>query len=231
MGFNNQGVDHLIANVNQAHFRGILGINLGKNFDTPLANAVTDYVIGLQKVYRYASYVTINISSPNTPGLRQLQQEDELDHLLRTLKQEQQSLTQQYEKYVPLVLKIAPDLTESEVEHIAHKLLDYQIDGVIATNTTLSRVGVENLPHATERGGLSGAPLTQKATQIVKQLHEHLQGKIPIIAAGGIMTANDALAKFRAGASLVQLYTGLIYRGPALLKEIVNLLRVERWPG
>ena len=222
MGFNNQGVDQLIANIQKARFSGILGINIGKNFDTPLENATDDYLIGLQKIYAYADYVAVNISSPNTPGLRQLQQGDELENLLSSLKQAQQQLAKQHKKYVPLVVKIAPDLSDNALSELAEKLLAHQIDGVIATNTTLSRAGVENLPSADETGGLSGAPLTKRATQIVQHLNHTLQGKIPIIAAGGVMSAADAQEKLEAGASLVQIYTGLIYKGPYLVKEIVN---------
>jgi len=220
MGFNNQGIDRLLENVQKARFDGILGINIGKNFDTPLEKAVDDYLIGLHKVYAHADYVTVNISSPNTPGLRQLQHGDELERILKPLKQAQQQLATEHNKYVPLVIKIAPDLSEAELTIIAEKLLAYDIEGVIATNTTLSRAGVENLPCANEKGGLSGAPLSARATQIVQQLSATLQGKIPIIAVGGVMSASDVQEKIKAGASLVQIYTGLIYRGPALLKDL-----------
>jgi dihydroorotate dehydrogenase len=222
MGFNNEGVDKLIKNVQKANYKGILGINIGKNFDTPLDKAVDDYLICLEKVYTYADYVTINISSPNTQGLRQLQKGDELDHLLTGLKEAQQQLATQHNKYVPLVVKIAPDLSETEIVSIAEKLLAHKIDGVIATNTTLSREGVENLPDSKEAGGLSGAPLSARATEVVQQLSAALNNKIPIIAAGGVMSAADAQDKIKAGASLVQIYTGLIYRGPGLIKEIIN---------
>ncbi len=224
MGFNNDGVDKLLAQVQKARFSGILGINIGKNVDTPLENAVDDYLVCLRKVYAYADYVTVNISSPNTPGLRQLQQGEELDRLLSVLKQAQQQLADQHNKYVPLVIKIAPDLSEEELTVMANKLLAYKIDGVIATNTTLSRVGVEkNAALSNESGGLSGAPLKARSTQIVQQLSKILQNKIPIIAAGGIMSSDDAVEKRNAGASLVQLYTGLIYRGPTLVKEMKDL--------
>ena len=227
MGFNNKGVDELVDNVKKTHFSGILGINIGKNFDTPLEKAVDDYLICLHKVYAVADYVTINISSPNTPGLRQLQQEDELARLLKTLKQAQQQLAKKHNKYVPLVVKIAPDLNEVELTSIAKKLLEYNIDGVIATNTTLSRIGVENFSHANEKGGLSGAPLLAPTTKIVQHLNVTLQNKIPIIAAGGVMSAADAQQKFTAGASLVQIYTGLIYKGPTLVKEIGIMVNDE----
>ena len=222
MGFNNEGVDKLIENVENANYRGILGINIGKNFDTPLDKAVDDYLICLQKVYTYADYVTINISSPNTQGLRQLQKGDELDRLLIALKEAQQQLATKHNKYVPLLVKIAPDLSKAEVISIAEKLLAHKIDGVIATNTTLSRDGVEMLPHSKEAGGLSGAPLSGRATEVIQQLSAALNNKIPIIAAGGVMSAADAQDKFNAGASLVQIFTGLIYQGPGLIKEIIN---------
>ncbi len=222
MGFNNDGIDNLLANVKKAHFKGILGINIGKNFDTPLPQALGDYLICLHKIYAYADYITINISSPNTPGLRQLQQAKELAQLLSGLKQAQQQLAQQHKKYVPLVIKIAPDLSTTELTTIAEQLLEYQIEGVIATNTTLSRCGVENLPHAQEAGGLSGAPLSARATEVVAQLYHLLGDQIPIIAAGGVMSVADAQAKWQAGARLIQVYTGLIYQGPTLIKELAE---------
>lgn len=225
MGFNNQGIDNLLANVKKAHFQGILGINIGKNFDTPLERALDDYLVCLDKVYAYADYVTVNISSPNTPGLRQLQQAKALAQLLGGLKQAQQQLAQQHEKYVPLVIKIAPDLSDIELSILAEQLLEYQVEGVIATNTTLSRSGVENLPNANESGGLSGAPLSARATAVVAQLHQFLGEQIPIIAAGGVMSVADAQAKWQAGASLIQVYTGLIYHGPTLIKELVAASR------
>ncbi len=222
MGFNNKGVDNLVANIQKTHFSGILGINIGKNSDTPLENAIDDYLFCLNKVYPYADYVAINISSPNTPELRQLQHEEKLEQLLSALKQAQQQLTDKYDKYVPIVIKIAPDVTKSELDKIADKLLVYSIDGVIGTNTTTSRKGLTNVAHADEAGGLSGAPLSDSATDIIKQLNVKLQGKIPIIAAGGVMSALDAQEKRLAGASLIQIYTGLIYSGPALVKKTIN---------
>lgn len=228
MGFNNQGVDQLVKNIQQASFGGLLGINIGKNFDTPLEKAVDDYLVCLHKVYAVADYVTVNISSPNTPGLRQLQLGEELDRLLSALKNAQLQLAKVHKKYVPLVVKIAPDLSEAELVAIANQLLASQIDGVIATNTSLSRVGVENQPSANEMGGLSGAPLLGRATQVVQQLSAALQGQIPIIAAGGVMSGADAQEKIKAGASLVQIYTGLIYRGPMLVKEIIDSFGSER---
>lgn len=222
LGFNNQGVDKLVANVRDANYHGILGINIGKNFDTPMEQAANDYLTCLIKVYRYADYVAVNISSPNTPHLRQLQNVDELDKLLDVLKSKQQELADTHAKYIPLAVKIAPDLEPPQIESIAALLMKHQIDGVIATNTTLSRAGVETLPHACETGGLSGAPLTQRSTAVIRQLHVMLQGAIPIIAAGGIMCAADAREKIDAGASLVQIYSGLIYRGPRLVREVAQ---------
>ena len=225
MGFNNRGVDYLLANVRHARYRGVLGINIGKNFDTPVERAVDDYLVGLRKAYPYASYVAVNISSPNTPNLRHLQEHDALLALLRALKAEQQQLAQQYGKYVPLAVKIAPDLAAAAVVDIAELIRDQRIDGVIATNTTLARDSVAHLAHGNEAGGLSGAPLTQRATEVVSQLHEVLRDEVPIIAVGGIMTAADAVAKLRAGASLVQIYSGFIYRGPGLIREVAEALR------
>lgn len=222
MGFNNQGVDKLIKNILDQEYPCLLGINIGKNFKTPLEEAVLDYLTCFNKVYSHADYVTINISSPNTPGLRQLQQGDELDQLLMPLKKLQHQLADQHNKYVPLVVKIAPDLTVEEIKQFANKLIDHAIDGVIATNTTIAREGVAALRYAEEAGGLSGEPLLSQSTQVVKQLATQLHGKIPIIAAGGIMNAVDAQLKLHAGASLVQVYTGLIYQGPTLVRELVQ---------
>ncbi len=224
MGFNNLGVDHLVAQVQQAKFKGVLGINIGKNFDTPIEKAVDDYLIGLQKVYAHASYVTVNISSPNTANLRDLQQKDQLGQLLAALKETQLSLQQQHQRYVPVVVKIAPDMDSEQLQQVAEQLCQHGIDGVIATNTTLSRVGVEGMTNGDQQGGLSGAPLTVRSTEVVAQLSRFLDGKLPIIAAGGIMSADDAQAKLAAGASLVQVYSGLIYRGPALVRDIVTRL-------
>jgi dihydroorotate dehydrogenase len=219
MGFNNDGVDKLIANVQRASYRGILGINIGKNAATPMENAADDYLICLRKVYAHASYVVVNISSPNTKNLRQLQDEDALNKLLKLLKAEQQKLADTHGKYVPLVLKIAPDMDAVQVTQIARLLVQHRIDGVIATNTTLSREGVENLRHGEENGGLSGAPVRDKSTTVIRQLATVLQGALPIIGVGGIMHGADAAEKICAGAALVQLYSGLIYRGPALVAE------------
>ena len=186
MGFNNLGVDRLIENVKKAQFDGIIGINIGKNADTPIEKAADDYLICLKKVYPYASYITVNISSPNTQNLRQLQQGDEIRQLLAALSQEQQALNRKHKKHVPLVLKIAPDLSTEEIDHIAALLLEFNLDGVIATNTTLSRTAVAEHPAAQEAGGLSGAPVREPATTVIKRLNQQLGGKIPVIAAGGI---------------------------------------------
>src|SRR5690554_2335589 len=224
MGFNNKGVDHLVAQVRKARYRGVLGINIGKNFDTPLERANEDYLIGMRKVYALADYIVINVSSPNTAGLRDLQHGDLLADLLAALKQEQQRLAQQHGRYVPLVIKIAPDMSEQELDQVAEQLLAHGIDGVAATNTTLSRAGVQGLRHGDQGGGLSGRPLQQRATDVVHHLHRRLQGRIPIIGIGGIVDAASALEKLQAGASLVQLYSGLVYRGPTLLDEVLTAL-------
>jgi dihydroorotate dehydrogenase len=225
MGFNNNGVDALIENVKRAKFKGILGINIGKNADTPIEKAADDYLIGLRKVYPYSSYVAINISSPNTKNLRQLQGADELDSLLLQLKTEQQRLASLHQKYVPLALKIAPDLDSVQIKQIAELLIQHQIDGVIATNTTLSREGVENLPHGQESGGLSGSPLCKKSTAVIRQLAIELNGALPIIGGGGILKGEHAVEKIQAGASLVQVYSGLIYRGWDLVAECAAALK------
>ena len=220
MGFNNLGVEHLVSRVKRARYRGVLGINIGKNFDTPLERAAEDYLACLRKVYPLASYVTINVSSPNTKNLRELQRADELAPLLSALKQEQRRLADAHGKYVPLAVKIAPDLDPQQITAIAALLIGHRIDAVIATNTTLARDAVSGLPHANEAGGLSGAPLTAMAREVVRTLSHALDGALPIIGAGGIMTAADGVAMMASGASLVQLYTGLIYRGPALVGEV-----------
>lgn len=224
LGFNNHGVDQLVANVTTSNYKGILGINIGKNFDTPIEKAVDDYRLCLKKVYPLASYVTINISSPNTQNLRQLQGADALDRLLAELKSEQLRLAQQHGEYKPLAVKIAPDLEPSQIEAIAVLLLKHNIDGVIATNTTLARTGIEHLSVSHEAGGLSGAPLTQQSNAVIRKLHQLLNGAIPIIGVGGIMSTQDAKTKMDAGADLIQIYTGLIYQGPDLLPEIAKVV-------
>ncbi|WDE15036.1 quinone-dependent dihydroorotate dehydrogenase [Acinetobacter schindleri] len=222
MGFNNEGVDKLIENVKAAKFKGVLGINIGKNAVTPVENAVDDYLICLEKVYNYASYITVNISSPNTKNLRSLQSGDALTELLETLKNRQLELAQENQHYVPLVLKVAPDLEAEDIAFIAQQLLQFKIDGLIVTNTTLSREGVEGLEHAEEAGGLSGAPVFEKSTACLKAFADVLQGQIPLIGVGGILSGADAAAKKQAGASLVQVYSGLIYTGPTLVKDCVE---------
>jgi len=228
MGFNNLGVDNLIANVKKSRFNGILGINIGKNKDTPLAHAVDDYLACLDKVYAHASYVALNISSPNTQNLRELQKDDALDALLSAIKLRQASLAEQHGKYVPIALKIAPDLDEAQIAAIAALLMVHQIDAVIATNTTLARDAVLGLPHADEAGGLSGLPLRESSTRVIRALSHHLGGAVPIIGVGGILSGADALEKIAAGAQLVQLYSGLIYHGPRLISDCVDALHTHR---
>jgi dihydroorotate dehydrogenase len=228
MGFNNLGVDKLIDNVKRARYQGILGINIGKNFDTPIEQAANDYLIGLRKVYAHASYVAINISSPNTKNLRQLQGGDELDALLSQLKAEQEKLAQRHGKYVPLALKIAPDLDSGQIQQIATLLMRHRIDCVIATNTTLSRENIQHLPLYKETGGLSGAPVRDKSTAVVRQLAAELKGSLPIIGVGGILNGADAVEKMQSGASLVQLYSGLIYRGTDLVAECAAAIKGMR---
>ena len=228
MGFNNLGVDNLVSRVRAARYSGILGINIGKNFDTPVERAVDDYLICLDKVYAHASYVTVNVSSPNTPGLRSLQFGDSLKQLLEALRVRQAQLAQQHGKYVPLAIKIAPDMTDEETVQVAQALLESGMDAVIATNTTLSRVGVEGLVHGDEAGGLSGAPVREKSTHTVKVLAAELAGRLPIIAAGGITEGEHAAEKIAAGASLVQVYSGFIYKGPALIRQSVDAIMALR---
>lgn len=223
MGFNNGGVDAFVANVQASKFyqnkEGVLGLNIGKNADTPIERAADDYLDCLRKVYPYASYVTVNISSPNTKNLRQLQGASELDALLSQLKDAQSRLADQYKRYVPLTLKIAPDIDGDQVKEIAGALLRHRIDGVIATNTTLSRTAVEGMPHGAEAGGLSGAPVFELSNRVIRALRSELGDELPIIGVGGIMKGQDAQAKIAAGAALVQLYSGLIYAGPALVRD------------
>lgn len=224
LGFNNDGVERFVANVQRSGYRGILGVNIGKNFDTPNERAAGDYVACLRAVHAIASYVTINISSPNTKGLRNLQDEEALDALLARVCREREELAQRHGRCVPLVVKIAPDLSDDGLRAVAKLLIEHRIDGAIATNTTLSRDGVEGLPHADEAGGLSGTPLRDRALATLRTLGAALDGALPVIAAGGIMSGDDARARIAAGATLVQLYTGLIYRGPALVDECVRAL-------
>jgi len=222
MGFNNHGADTLVANVRTAKYRGILGINIGKNVGTPMNRAADDYLVAFARVYEVASYVAVNISSPNTQNLRQLQGASELDQLLARLKEAQNHLTEEHGHYVPLALKIAPDLDTVAISSIADALCRYRIDAVIATNTTLARDKVQGLRHANQEGGLSGAPLQEASTAVIHQLAQELAGEIPIIAAGGVLDGAGAREKLDAGATLVQLMSGLVFRGPSLVRECVQ---------
>ncbi|MZR62164.1 quinone-dependent dihydroorotate dehydrogenase [Alcanivorax sp. DP30] len=222
MGFNNLGVDYLVNAVKQSNYEGVLGINIGKNKDTPVEDAVEDYLICQQKVHAYATYLVVNVSSPNTPGLRELQHGDALDRLLATLREAQDRLDQQHRRKVPLVIKIAPDNSAEELQAMAEAFVKHGIDGVCVGNTTLSREGVQDLPHGDEQGGLSGAPLTPIANQALETMSKALNGRIPIIGVGGIRSADDALAKKVLGAELVQIYSGLIYQGPGLVNRIAR---------
>jgi len=224
MGFNNCGVEQLVRNVRAARFEGILGINIGKNFDTPIERAADDYVACMREVYPVASYIAVNVSSPNTKDLRQLQGADELERLLGAIDREGRSLARKHGRRVPVAVKIAPDVDDAAIEAIAERLLAHDVAAVIATNTTVSRAGVTGMRHAAETGGLSGAPLRARATAVVRKLAAALNGALPIIGVGGILSGADARAKRDAGATLVQLYTGLIYRGPALVREAVQAL-------
>ena len=224
MGFNNLGVDHLVAQVRERKFKGVLGINIGKNFDTPVEKASDDYRLCMEKVYAHADYIAVNISSPNTPGLRDLQHAEQLSELLATLKQTQTRLADEQGRYVPLALKIAPDLDDEQIVDMARQLIKHGIDGVIATNTTLSREQVKRSPLAGEQGGLSGWPVRERATEVVGKLAKELDGALPIIGVGGIASGADACDKISAGASLVQVYTGFIYRGPGLITEAAEAL-------
>ncbi|MFT5118312.1 MAG: dihydroorotate dehydrogenase [Kiritimatiellia bacterium] len=228
LGFNNKGVDYLVERVKQRRFTGIIGINIGKNKMTAEADALSDYEIAMTAVYPYADYITVNISSPNTPGLRNLQFGDNLDRLLEGLAVKQQQLTALHQRRVPVLIKIAPDMNAEEVANISRTFLKHAVDGVIATNTTLDKSAVSDSPFAEEMGGLSGAPLTQQSTLIIKQLREHLGQEMPIIGVGGIQQGSDAVEKLAAGANLVQLYSGFIYRGPALIKDARQAIMQNR---
>jgi dihydroorotate dehydrogenase len=208
--------------VERSRYRGVLGINIGKNFDTPIEKAADDYLICLEKVYAHATYVTVNISSPNTKNLRQLQGESELDDLLGQLKARQTQLADKHGRYVPMTLKIAPDMDDAQITNIADALRRHRIDGVIATNTTIGREGVEGQQHASETGGLSGAPVREKSNRVIAALSQKLAGELPIIGVGGITEGAHAAEKIRAGASLVQVYTGFIYGGPQLIGDCIK---------
>ncbi|MCL1124868.1 quinone-dependent dihydroorotate dehydrogenase [Shewanella surugensis] len=227
MGFNNKGVDYLVNNLKLMQSNALVGVNIGKNKDTPVEQGKDDYLICMDKVYPYAAYITVNISSPNTPGLRSLQYGALLDELLLSLKDKQAELTQKHGKYVPLALKIAPDLSMDEIKDIATSVINSQFDGIIATNSTLEREAVKHLPFGNEAGGLSGQPLNHLSTSVVQQLSDCVDGKVPIIAVGGITTAIDARDKFDAGASLIQIYSGFIYQGPQLIKRIMDAYSIK----
>lgn len=219
MGFNNKGVEHLVEQVKSRRYQGILGINIGKNATTPVEDAAQDYVIGLRKVYAHADYITVNVSSPNTQGLRDLQFGDSLNRLLETIKKEQLSLQKEAGRYVPVTVKIAPDMDSFAIQQVATTLLEQGMDGVIATNTTISREGVERYTNGQEVGGLSGLPVRDKSTQVIKALYAELGDKLPIIGVGGILDGESAAEKIKAGAKLIQIYSGFIYRGPRVIKE------------
>ncbi len=227
LGFNNDGVDALVRNVARAQRRGdgALGINIGKNKDTPNESAHTDYLHCLERVYPLADYVTVNISSPNTAGLRELQEEQALRRLVGELREGQERLAARHGRRVPVLVKVAPDLSDEDIDAAARVLGDLGVDGVIATNTTVSRIAVQEHPHAHETGGLSGEPLMNKSTAVLRMLRTRLPETIPLVGAGGILSGADAAKKTAAGASLVQLYTGLVYRGPALIGECVEAIR------
>jgi dihydroorotate dehydrogenase len=224
MGFNNHGVDYLVGRLEGKSFPGPVGVNIGKNASTPLELAHADYLTCFRKVYPHADYVAINVSSPNTPDLRRLQDPGKLAHLLSLLKTSQASLAEIFQKYVPLAVKLSPDLADNSIDEICDILKFFRIDAVIATNTTTGRIGVEEMPFGKEPGGLSGAPVRQAAIHVLRRLVFRMGGDIPIIAAGGIMSAGDATARFQSGAQMVQLYTGLIYEGPGLIGDILEAI-------
>ena len=228
LGFNNQGLDAFVSNVKKSRFRSqgrLLGLNIGKNAATPIERATDDYLIGLSGVYEHADYVTVNISSPNTKNLRSLQTDEALDQLLSALNERKLALADQHQKRVPVFLKIAPDLDDDQIAVISASLLKHQMDGVIATNTTLSRDAVKAMQHGDEAGGLSGAPVLAGSNRVIRLLRQHLGAQFPIIGVGGILTGYDAVSKIEAGADVVQIYTGLIYKGPALVHEVAKALR------
>ncbi|MCX2779810.1 quinone-dependent dihydroorotate dehydrogenase [Microbulbifer thermotolerans] len=228
MGFNNLGVEYLVQRVMRRRYGGVLGINVGKNFDTPVERAADDYCVCMDKVYAHADYITANVSSPNTKGLRNLQFGDSLNRLLGAIKEKQQRLAQQHDRYVPLAVKIAPDIENDDIEQIAAALREFEIDGVIATNTTIDKSSVAHLPHGREEGGLSGKPLRDKSTEVIARLAKALRGELPIIGVGGIFDGESAAEKIRAGATAVQIYTGFIYRGPAVIREAVEAIALLR---
>ncbi|WP_373742073.1 quinone-dependent dihydroorotate dehydrogenase [Neisseria sp.] len=225
MGFNNHGIDAVIKNIEAARFNGVLGINIGKNAVTPIENAAADYLICLEKAYAHASYIAVNISSPNTKNLRALQGGDELTALLTALKNKQAQLAASHGRYVPLAVKIAPDLDEAQIANIAHVIIQTEMDGIIATNTTIDKSALGSHPLAGEQGGLSGEPVREKSNAVLKQLVAAIGGKLPVIGVGGILSGEDAAEKIRLGASAVQVYSGMVYRGPELVKECLNALK------
>lgn len=227
MGFNNKGIDALIEKIKRFSLHCPLGVNIGKNRDTPLQDALTDYLISYQKVYPYADYVTVNLSSPNTPGLTSLQNEEALKKLVQGLKNEQTRLQDKYHKNVPLLVKVSPDLAVEDIHKVVHTLVTLQVEGIIATNTTLKRSPYLQSREAYQEGGLSGAPLFEQSTAFVRTIYQYAGETLPIIAVGGIMDATQAQEKFAAGAKLIQLYSGLIYRGPSLIKEILACKRAK----
>ena len=225
MGFNNDGIDQMIRNITRSQYRGVLGINIGKNATTPIENAADDYLICLEKAYAHASYITVNISSPNTQNLRSLQGGDELSKLLTALKNKQAALATQHSRYVPLAVKIAPDLDEAQIADIAHVVLQTEMDGIIATNTTIDKSALGASPLAQEAGGLSGAPVREPSNRVLKSLAQELAGKVPIIGAGGVLSGKDAAEKIQLGATAVQIYSGMVYRGPELVKECLTAVQ------
>ena len=228
LGFNNQGLDAFVANVKKSKFRSqgrLLGLNIGKNASTPIERATDDYLIGLSGVYEHADYVTVNISSPNTKNLRSLQTDEALDQLLSALNERKMALADTYQKRVPVFLKIAPDLDDAQVAVIAQSLVKHHMDGVIATNTTLSRDAVKGMQYCDEAGGLSGSPVLAGSNRVIRLLRQHLGTQFPIVGVGGILSGYDAVSKIEAGADVVQIYTGLIYKGPALVHEVAKALK------
>ena len=225
MGFNNHGIDAMIANIERSDFKGILGINIGKNAVTPIENAADDYLACLEKAYAHASYITVNISSPNTKNLRALQGGDELSALLGALKNKQAHLAAAHGRYVPLAVKIAPDLDEQQIADIAHVVKSVEMDGIIATNTTIDKTALGSHPLAGEQGGLSGAPVREKSNAVLQSLVQHLDGALPVIGVGGITQGSHAADKLALGADAVQVYSGLVFRGPELVRECLNACR------
>lgn len=225
MGFNNVGVNAMARRIRRSNYQGVLGINIGKNLDTPVENALQDYLACLRKVYKLASYVVVNISSPNTPGLRDLQQADELPRLLEGLQEEHSRLQEKYGKSVPLLVKVAPDLTDEAMQSVCQRLLQFDLDGIVVSNTTVDRETIAGDRFASEAGGLSGAPLFEKSNHALEMVVAAVKGKMAIIGVGGIMRGEDAARKIALGADLVQIYTGFIYHGPDLIRDSVELIR------